>query len=534
MRSSRWVQLLILTLASAGLLLLFLDVSADSATVSGIVFDGTGSVAGARVRVRATENLNLSDETGTFLIDGLSAGEEIEVTAWYTGYYIASTKVVPPASGVTLTLRPYHTEDHPDYTWTEPVSGTVRGACGECHPTIVSQWIGNAHGSAVSNARFFSLYNGTDLSGAHPVAPGYVADFPGTTGNCASCHAPGAAVDHYMATDMNEVRDVVTAGIHCDFCHKVGGAYLDTTTGSVYPNVPGVQGLRVLRPPVGDNIFFGPYDDIHDPDTYLPLMSESQFCAPCHQFSFWGTPVYESYDEWLRSPYATERVTCQNCHMPPTGDEYFALPEVGGLPHPPAQIPSHLQRGALDVALLQETVELSLTATQEGAEIVVTVTITNSGAGHHVPTDHPGRHLLLTVLAGDEQGQALVQSAGDVIPPWGGPQSGLPGKTFAKVLQDAQSGEMPVVSYWKQSLIASDNRIPALATDKSQVRFRLPATAGTVTVQAELRLRRLFYDLALEKGWETADIIMETATATLQPRAVYSMHLPFLAGTGGD
>ncbi|MDT8306278.1 MAG: multiheme c-type cytochrome [Anaerolineae bacterium] len=534
MRRTRWVQLLILTLSSGGLLLLFLAVSASSATVRGVVLAGTAPVAGARVRVRATENLTFSDETGAFFLQGLNPGQEIEVTAWYTGYYIASTKVVPPASDVILTLRPYHTEDHPDYTWTDPISGTMPGACGACHPMIVSQWISNAHGTAVSNARFFSLYNGTDISGTHPVTPGYLDDFPGTAGNCASCHAPGAAVDHYMATDMNAVRDMVTAGIHCDFCHKVGGAYLDATTGSVYPNAPGVQSLRVLRPPAGDNIFFGPYDDIHDPDTYLPLMSESQFCAPCHQFSFWGTPIYESYDEWLRSPYAAEGVTCQNCHMPPTGDEYFALPEVGGLPHPPAQIPSHLQRGALDVALLQDTVELSLTATQEGGEILVSATITNSGAGHHVPTDHPGRHLLLIVTAADEEGQALVQNAGSTIPGWGGPEAGLPGTAFAKILQDARSGEMPVVSYWKQSFIVSDNRIPALASDESQVRFRLPATAGTVTIQAELRMRRLFYDLALAKGWEAADITMETATVTLEPHPVSTIHLPLLVGASAD
>ena len=49
-------------------------------------------------------------------------------------------------------------------------------------------------------------------------------------------------------------------------------------------------------------MFFGPYPDIHDPDTYAPDMSESAFCAPCHQFSFWGTPIYTSYDEWLREP----------------------------------------------------------------------------------------------------------------------------------------------------------------------------------------------------------------------------------------
>ena len=73
--------------------------------------------------------------------------------------------------------------------------------------------------------------------------------------------------------------------------------------------MPGTLSQRVLRPPEGDNIFFGPYDDVHDPDTFLPLISESRFCAPCHQFSFWGTPIYASFDEWAETSYAAAGTT---------------------------------------------------------------------------------------------------------------------------------------------------------------------------------------------------------------------------------
>ncbi len=159
---------------------------------------------------------------------------------------------------------------------------------------------------------------------------------------------------------MNTVRGSITATIHCDYCHKIGGVYLNPATGSVYPNAPGVRSQQILRPPPGDNIFFGPYDDIKDPDTRLPLISESAYCAPCHQFSLWGTPIYQSFDEWLNSPYAAAGITCQKCHMPPNGDTYFALPAVGGLEHPPERIPSHLDRGASDVDLLQNSVTLTV------------------------------------------------------------------------------------------------------------------------------------------------------------------------------
>jgi hypothetical protein len=488
--------------------------------------DAAGPVGGATVRQRATDNATSTTADGRFTLGSLAEGHEIELTAWADGYYIASTFVTPTVTGITLTLRSYHTVDHPDYTWSSPISGTSEVACGNCHPMIVSQWITNAHGAAISNPRFYSLYNGTDVGGTVQVGPGYLEDFPGTAGPCASCHAPGAGIDGYLTTDMNDVRDEITDGVHCDFCHKVGGVYLDPATQSVYANAPGAQSQRMLRPPPGDNIFFGPYDDVHDPDTYLPIISESAFCAPCHQFSFWGTPIYESYDEWLASPYAQANVTCQDCHMPPTGEAYFALPEVGGIEHPPERIPSHLQRGALDEELLQNTVQMTLSTQQAADTLQVTVVLTNSGAGHHVPTDFPGRHMLLTLSVVDKRGQELPLAEGPTVPEWGGAQAGLPGKAFAKLLRDVESGQEPVVSYWKQTLIVDDNRIPALQCDTSSYLFAAPSATGPLTVTAQLHFRRAFQYTLDRRGWDTADILMEKSTLTTQPQ--HDLYLPLI------
>jgi len=492
------------------------------ATVSGVVVDAAGPVVGAAVRVRATDHVTHTSASGRFVLGSLVEGQGVEVTAWADGYYIANAHVTPTVSGITLTLRSYHTTDHPDYDWAKP------GFCGGCHPMIVTQWITNAHGGAVSNPRFFSMYNGADVSGTLQIAPGYLDDFPGTAGVCANCHAPGAGVDGYLTTNMNDARDVITAGIHCDYCHKLGGVYLDPATESVYANAPGVRGQRVFRPPEGDDIFFGPYDDIKDPDTYLPVISQSAFCAPCHQFSMWGTPIYESYEEWQSSPYAEAGVTCQNCHMLPNGDTHFALPEMGGLEHPPEQIPSHLQLGATSVELLQNTVSMTLSARQAAGRLEVTVVITNTDAGHHAPTDFPGRHMLLTVTATDGQGQALSQQSGPTIPDWGGSQAGLPGKGFAKVLRDVATGESPVVSYWKQTLIVSDNRIPALGDDTSSYTFAAPTAGSPVTVTAELRFRRVFQSVMDAKGWDMPDIVMEETQTTFSVQPWQTCYLPLV------
>lgn len=516
-----------------GLVVLLGTVSAaNGGQASGIVIDGQGPVAGATVRQRASDKVTTTGEDGRFSLASLPEGQTIELTAWADGYYIVSMHVTPTVAGLTLTLRPYHTSDHPEYQWASPLPGTSVGACGNCHPMILPQWASNAHGTAVTNARFFSLYNGTNLSGTTTVSPGYVNDFPGTAGNCANCHAPGAGIDGYLTTDMNAVRDEVTAGIHCDYCHKVGGVYLDPATGSVYDNAPGAQSQRMLRPPAGDNIFFGPYDDIKDPDTFLPLISESQYCAPCHQFSFWGTPIYESYAEWLASPYADQGVTCQDCHMPPTGDSYFALPEKGGLAHPPESIPSHLQLGARDGQFLLETISMTVSAEQRLGQLEVTVTITNSQAGHHLPTDFPGRHMILSVAVQDEAGRPLSLIGGPVVPAWGGDYAGRPGIVFAKILRDAASGEKPVVSYWKQTAVASDNRLPALGASRSRYRFQLPAEAGQITVTADVILRRLFLPLADEKGWDAPDMPMTGQTLSIPIAQHYGVYMPL--ATSGD
>jgi hypothetical protein len=474
--------------------------------------DDGSPVEGAIVTIRATTHRTTTDPDGSFSLPALKSEGDVEVTAWAPGYYIAYVLTSSPAEDLLLELRPYHTSDHAEYEWLDPTpSDEVDAACGNCHPMILPQWTGNAHGGAISNDRFFSFYNGSTLSGEREALPGYLADFTGTSGNCATCHAPGAAVDAPFDTDMNAVRDQTTAGIHCDFCHKVGGAYLNPRDDFPYENMPGVFSLLLLRPPQDDQIFIGPYPDIHDPDTYLPQMSESQFCAACHQFSFWGTPIYQSYREWLESSYSEEGTTCQACHMPPSGDLHFASPDVGGLEHPAESIPSHFQLGLKDEAFMQETVDLEVAVEEGDNRIQVTVTLTNTGAGHHVPTDHPGRNMLLLVEAFDSDGGELELLDGGRVPTWGGDYAGQPGSGYAKVLRDVETGETPVVSYWKQTLIESDNRIAANASDKKVYTFQAPtgaALAGSYKVEVWLIFRRLYQELAERYEWDVEDILI--------------------------
>ena len=163
-------------------------------------------------------------------------------------YYCAKVEgVIPPASSLSLTLRLYQTNDNPDYEWIPP---TGSNSCYSCKPGVTQIWLDNdAHARSGNNPRFFSLYNGTDITGTSVITPGYKLDFPGTAGNCATCHAPGAAVNAPFTTDMNLLSGIDRDfGVHCDFCHKVADVYLNPATGLPYPNAPGVISMDIRRP----------------------------------------------------------------------------------------------------------------------------------------------------------------------------------------------------------------------------------------------------------------------------------------------
>lgn len=515
------------TLFAAVVALIFVVIAPEAPTngqagsaVKGVVLDDAGRpLGGATVRVQGTSNATVSGSDGMFTLNNLAPGVSVVVSAWKHLYYCAkSDPVVPPAGGIALILRLYQTNDNPDYPWIAPASkDPAEVTCATCKSRVTQIWLDNdAHARSGTNPRFLSMYNGTDTKGNPGIGPGYLRDFPGTSGNCANCHAPGQGLDAPFTTNINELKGVNREfGVHCDFCHKVAGVYLNPANGLPYNNVPGVLSMDVRRPFPDSprySIFFGTFDDDNVPeeDSFLPLITKSQWCAPCHQFSFWGTQIYQSFREWLESPYPRMGIECQSCHMPPDGVTTNVAPGMGGVERDPRTIHAHTMPGAGSVQLLQNTVTMTLTLKENGTRnaVIAEVSISNDRAGHHVPTDHPARNIILVVQATDENGHSLPRRSGPTVPHWGGDLAGKPGKGFAKVLRDVKSGQSPVASYWKQALIVSDNRIPAFATDISTYAFAAPVRGGEVSVKARLIFRRAFKDLADQKGWTVPDIIM--------------------------
>lgn len=287
--------------------------------------------------------------------------------------------------------------------------------------------------------------------------------------------------------------------------------------------MPGVLSMRLFRSEGEDVLFFGTFDDVTRRVTRLPLEEESAFCAPCHFGVFWDTVIYDSYGEWLRSPYSEQETgqTCQDCHMPVTEDTWFALPEKGGHIREPGRIFSHRMPGASDVQLLQEAVTMNVATHVDEGTLRIDVSIVNDKTGHHVPTDSPLRHLILLVQATDEAGGALRLVGGPVLPEWCGEgdpthgyYAGLPGKAYAKVLEEMWTEISPSGAYWNPTRIVSDNRLAAFETDTSQYQFVLPDVGG-VNLRVKLLFRRAFKDLMDQKQWNVPDILMEETQVTL-------------------
>lgn len=545
-RAIEKMTLAILALAgSAGLVQIVLSFQEREAqSISGIVRDETGPLLGAIVRVQATKNCTTTDEDGSFTLDGIAASDaDVTVTAWADGCYVGWTKASPGARNIRITLKSYYTTDNPEYDWfsTEGLEGSR--SCGHCMPGVYAEWQSDAHSKSAVNPRVLTMYTGADMdgnqspltrygssrdygrfplrpdSGMPYYGPGYVLDFPDTAGNCAACHAPAAAAKpgQAYAVHINKLSGIATEGVFCEFCHKIGDVRLDSATDLPYPNMPGVLSMRFHRPEKGQELFFGPFDDVTRQVSYLPLQKQSAFCAPCHFGQFWGVQVYNSYGEWLESPYSDpERgKTCQDCHMPRTKNTSFVLPERGGARRPPGCILSHRMPGADDVELLQNTATLNVRAQRVGDRIKVEVLVTNEKAGHHIPTDHPARNILLVVSAIDARGQEPECLSNQFIPDWGGKgdapddYAGRPGKGYAKILEELWTEISPTAAYWRQIVLREDTRIPALATDVTHYEFRAPKDSGTITIEAKLIFRRAFKELARQKKWNMTDILME-------------------------
>ena len=508
----------------AGLLagLLLLGSFSASAAITGQVIDAVNGepIAEARVRIQATPGEPaFSDSSGMFTLADVPAGSLV-ITAVLTYdptravNYINAAQSASDGDHIVIELPRLPVADT-----AFPYDAGTSFNCASCHNDQHAEWQESTHSNAALNSWVLDLFSGTGTSGG---SAGYVfrdLHDPGDTGFCATCHAPLADAQDPGNVFLDEV-DLISGldGVTCLACHQM--AHVNDNVSALH-HLGNTQ-YRFPDDPFTELWVWGPRDDISFSTmraSHQPQFSESRFCASCHEYNNpdTGAPGQTTYTEWLASPFAQpgeDFRVCQDCHMP-AASEPGPISSLGGQPvRPPEQRRAHTFTGATP-ATLTNAIDLAIELGEDNGELTVQAQVSNLGAGHHFPTGISIRNALLVIEA-EVDGQALDQSAGEVIPFYGSTAgsdgaddlAGRPGRGFARILEGRINGQGPTVRpvlFIDAEAVWADTTIPSGQTDISNYRFSLAGVpAGSeVNVSARLIYRRAFQDLVTTKGWTT-------------------------------
>jgi len=269
---------------------------------------------------------------------------------------------------------------------------------------------------------------------------------------CTSCHAPNGhytalfrGQPHYTLSDL--VADSIGLdGVTCSTCHKISPENLAATfSGDItFDTNRVVYGPYYMpfNPPMQDFVGFNPVFSEH--------IGNAGICAPCHTLvtqpfnyegELTGTSFVEqaTYHEWLNSNFATQNITCQECHMPRLkepvvissnylflfGRSPFGLHELVGANTTMLKLMKN-NRQALDIQaeaeafdetiektfqmLQQKSLNLALSLEdQDPDSITFALRLTNK-AGHKFPSGYPSRRAFVSFVLLSEQGDTLFQS----------------------------------------------------------------------------------------------------------------------------
>lgn len=268
-----------------------------------------------------------------------------------------------------------------------PVSGaplrpmSSAEVCGGCHRSIVDAWKESAHAKAMESRLF------QDALDAAETAMG-----SGVRKTCMGCHAPLAA----YTGDLDLQKKVSWEGVTCEYCHSVR----DVTIDNGKPQVK-IEFNLVKSGPLKQTV-----SGTHS-TAYSEVHESSRVCAPCHEFrNAQGYAVLSTYTEWQKSRYAKEGKNCQSCHMYQVAGR---VADVKLARSPDSHLNLHRMPGGHSLDQLNRTVKAKLSTVREGGKAKVTVEVSNTNAGHYVPTGSPLRKIVLTVRAETRNGQRLEQ-----------------------------------------------------------------------------------------------------------------------------
>jgi hypothetical protein len=261
--------------------------------------------------------------------------------------------------------------------------GASAEQCGSCHRSIVEAWKESSHAKAAEGRLFQDALDNAERALGASVRQ-----------NCLGCHSPLAV----QAGDLQLDRKVSWEGVTCDYCHSIRDV---TLTAGANPKAR----LEL------SNIKSGPLKDVASSahlTAYSAVHQSSLVCAPCHEHrNSLGYPVLTTFSEWQGSRAAKENKTCQSCHMYQVAGR---VAEARLTREPEGKVNLHRMPGSRSVSQLNQTLKTKVFSRRIAPDQVeVKVELTNTSAGHSVPTGSPLRQLILEVQL-EAGGSKSVQS----------------------------------------------------------------------------------------------------------------------------
>ncbi|MDO9517674.1 MAG: multiheme c-type cytochrome [Methanosarcinaceae archaeon] len=378
--------------------------------------------------------------------------------------------------------------------------------CASCHGIIHSQWEGGMH----SLAEIDPFYK-KEAEMASKETDGLTDTY------CARCHTPiGVVSGELPPVDGSKLSDIAKRGVQCDFCHTVSDS-------------AGIGNAPFILTP--GETKWGPFKDSNSPyhfTEFSDLHTKSEFCGMCHDVSHPtnGLMLEATYTEWKEGPYSKEGVQCQDCHMTPGITKYEANPGKAASMGPKRDhIYTHYAVGAnafitdflgddthRDMAIerLQSAATLVVDAprsAEAGDTVTVDISITNSGAGHMLPTGLTDmREMWLDVTATDGDGNKFYHYGALDEDKNIDPDT----LVYHTVLGDADGN--PTSKVWLAESVISDHRISPRETAVEQHTFTIPADANDpVIISAKLQYRsapQAIIDYLFDEGTYIVPVII--------------------------
>lgn len=356
-------------------------------------------------------------------------------------------------------------------------------SCG-CHAALVEDWRPSMHHQALTDP----LYQ-LKLAEADKATGGALGPF------CNACHGPVAVMSGEIAgTDQSRLSAVSAEGVACGFCHQVTGTEQPLGNTSAKVEADGVRRAQLKDP------------DAPHAAAYSAFHETAEFCGTCHNVDHPGNGMHleATYSEWKAGPYAAEGIVCQDCHMTPGPGVTKPSPGKAAGMGPEREHIYRMTFAGGNVALgdavraeerlkAAAAVALAVPEIAGPGETSVTVTVTNVGAGHYLPTGLTEvRQMWLEVVVTDAGGAELMRERRD----------------FGSVLEDAQ-GNAPV-ELWEAVAFASDDRIPPRGSATSEYAFTMGESPATV--EATLYYRSCSEEMAKKAGVEVPTTVMASAS----------------------